>query len=422
MNMGWVDYSRQERETIKELIKMLGETTALDELGVGIIRDSISDLLYPGLSVLHTRAKYYVLIPALFHKALQGNLTTAGEVRRQIDGDQDEIARALRQVIDEQTQTKFKGIIGGRSDRPVKMKPVRIYWNALRTTGILRNPKLSYDDACHLVANYNKNHQNLSVKKAATGANRDDMLGGDAGYVAQQSLDLFTIPCCQGLDEFLQQATLYLTKEEAKYLYQGFLQAPIMKDTLLEYCLQQRKAYQGVSLADMLEILKKDSKVSQKLRDHLTLAVEFADFIYGAYVVYRLMYWDNGGPDADGEQLEYLQEEYADWRARMKQLPSEERLESLWKILALVPGRDHYKASVQQFLRQFNEAVSRNPSKTVCSPQEKKIIREREISCKKDKAKLGKKKYPYQLIHEAPMNYRHYIAQVIIDDIVKGLV
>ena len=63
MQLGWVDYSRQERETIKELLKMLGDSSSLDELGVGIVRDTISDLLYPGKSVLHTRAKYYILIP-----------------------------------------------------------------------------------------------------------------------------------------------------------------------------------------------------------------------------------------------------------------------------------------------------------------------------------------------------------------------
>ena len=62
MQLGWIDYSRQERDTIRELLKILGEPSSVDELGVGIVRDSISDLLYPGTSVLHTRAKYYILI------------------------------------------------------------------------------------------------------------------------------------------------------------------------------------------------------------------------------------------------------------------------------------------------------------------------------------------------------------------------
>ena len=51
MQLGWVDYSRQERETIKELLKVLGDSASLDELGVGIVRDTISDLLYRRMSV-----------------------------------------------------------------------------------------------------------------------------------------------------------------------------------------------------------------------------------------------------------------------------------------------------------------------------------------------------------------------------------
>lgn len=91
MQLGWVDYSREERETIKELLKVLGESGSLDELGVGIVRDSISDLLYPGTSVLHTRAKYYILIPELFKKAMKSGLTTGAEVRNLINTDQDRI-------------------------------------------------------------------------------------------------------------------------------------------------------------------------------------------------------------------------------------------------------------------------------------------------------------------------------------------
>ena len=146
----------------------------MDELGVGIVRDSISDLLYPGTSVLHTRAKYYILVPELFKKAMKSGLTTGSEVRRLIDSDQDAIARALRRAIDEETGTKAAGIIGGRSDRAVKMKPTRIYWNALRTTGILCNPSLSYDDACSAVASYNKKKQNIELKTES------DDEGGDA--------------------------------------------------------------------------------------------------------------------------------------------------------------------------------------------------------------------------------------------------
>ena len=245
MQLGWVDYSREERETIKELLKVLGESGSLDELGVGIVRDSISDLLYPGTSVLHTRAKYYILIPELFKKAMKSGLTTSSEVRNLINTDQDRIARALRRAIDEETGTKAAGIIGGRSDRGVKMKPTRIYWNALRTTEILCNSDMSFDDACSAVAGYNRKTQNIVIKYES----EDD--GGDADDVGAGNFALFTAPCKERIEDYLENPTLHLRKDEADYLRTQFLHVPVMKNTLMEYCLKTKTSYQGVALDDI---------------------------------------------------------------------------------------------------------------------------------------------------------------------------
>ena len=226
MQLGWIDYSRQERDTIKELLKILGEPSSVDELGVGIVRDSISDLLYPGTSVLHTRAKYYILIPELFKKAMKSGLTTMPEVRKLIDSDQDKIARALRRAIDDETGTKASGIIGGRSDRAVKMKPARIYWNAMRTTEMLCHPNLSFDDACAAVASYNRKNQNTSIKYES------DEAGGDAEDAALNGFSLFNTPCKQDIDDYIANPTLHLTKGEAMYLIEQFKRPLIMKNTL----------------------------------------------------------------------------------------------------------------------------------------------------------------------------------------------
>ena len=36
---------------------------ALDELGIGLIRDGFSDLFFPGTSTIQTRAKYFFIVP-----------------------------------------------------------------------------------------------------------------------------------------------------------------------------------------------------------------------------------------------------------------------------------------------------------------------------------------------------------------------
>lgn len=401
MQLGWVDYSRQERETIKELLKVLGEGSSLDELGVGIVRDSISDLLYPGTSVLHTRAKYYVLIPALFQKAKKSNLTTRTEVRRFIDTEQDKIARALRRV---KTGTKEAGIIGGRSDRAVKMKPTRIYWNGLRITGILLNPAMSYDDACSAVASFNKKKQNIELKSES----EDE--GGDASDAGQGSFMIFNTPCKQSIDEFMTKPTLYLTKEEAEYLREQFLQVPVMKNTLMEYCLKTKvKELKGQSFASIHCF----DDMSDSLKYHIELAKEFADFIYGAYIIYNLIFFGNGGDYATDEELKRLETEYSLWKKQTILLPHRE------EILKLVRNHEHYKAALRSFLIDFENAVRDNHSE-ICSIKEKELIKSRERFCKREKSKLGKN-YPYQAIQTVPMSYRHGTGQTIIQDILEGL-
>ena len=310
MQLGWVDYSREERETIKELLKVLGESGSLDELGVGIVRDSISDLLYPGTSVLHTRAKYYILIPELFKKAMKSGFTTGAEVRNLINTDQDKIARALRRAVDEETGTKAAGIIGGRSDRGVKMKPTRIYWNALRTTEILCNGDMSFDDACSAVAGYNSKTQNIVIKYEG----EDD--GGDAYDAGAGNFALFNAPCKESIKDYLDNPTLHLRRDEADYLRSQFLHVPVMKNTLMEYCLKTKTSFEGEALGDI-----PTDDMPEVLRHNLVLATEFANFIYGAYIVYNMMFFENGGENATADVKDRLEEKYKNWKKNTPGLP-----------------------------------------------------------------------------------------------------
>lgn len=403
MQLGWVDYSREERETIKELLKVLGESGSLDELGVGIVRDSISDLLYPGTSVLHTRAKYYILIPELFKKAMKSGFTTGAEVRNLINTDQDRIARALRRAVDEETGTKAAGIIGGRSDRGVKMKPTRIYWNALRTTEILCNGDMSFDDACSAVAGYNSKTQNIVIKYEG----EDD--GGDAYDAGAGNFALFNAPCKESIEDYLDNPTLHLRRDEADYLRSQFLHVPVMKNTLMEYCLKTKTSFEGEALDDI-----PTDDMPEVLRHNLALATEFANFIYGAYIVYNMMFFENGGENATADVQDRLEEKYKNWKKNTPGLPHRD------EILKLVKNHEHYKTAIRDFLTKFESAVKANPS-DICSDEEKRIIRQREQACKSVKAKI-EKDYPFQEIQTAPMNYRHGTGQTIISDILKGMV
>lgn len=61
--LGWLDSSERERRAVLDLLSALDEPGTLDELGIGSIRDSIADTLFPGTSTIQTRARYFLFIP-----------------------------------------------------------------------------------------------------------------------------------------------------------------------------------------------------------------------------------------------------------------------------------------------------------------------------------------------------------------------
>lgn len=63
--IGWIDFSREHRDRVFSVIDMLGESGTVDELGVGVVRDALADWLFPGVSTIQTRPKYFLLIPGL---------------------------------------------------------------------------------------------------------------------------------------------------------------------------------------------------------------------------------------------------------------------------------------------------------------------------------------------------------------------
>ena len=72
-----MDYSEAQRRRMREAIDLLSEKGILDELGVGTIRDAISDALFPGTSTIQTRARYFLFIPWIYREAERLKVSSA---------------------------------------------------------------------------------------------------------------------------------------------------------------------------------------------------------------------------------------------------------------------------------------------------------------------------------------------------------
>ncbi|MBX9951485.1 MAG: hypothetical protein K2Y39_20110, partial [Candidatus Obscuribacterales bacterium] len=62
----WIDLDRDARDRMLHILSMFHEKESRDELGLGAVRDSFADLLFPGTSTIQTRLRYMMFIPWLY--------------------------------------------------------------------------------------------------------------------------------------------------------------------------------------------------------------------------------------------------------------------------------------------------------------------------------------------------------------------
>lgn len=128
--IAWLDTSADEQRRVRELIALFAQPGTLDELGLGQIRDVMSNALFPGTSVLLTRARYFVLVPWAFLST-----RTPGRSAAESRAHADQSQRILIATLQGSGQ---RGVIGAYAGAQVKTLPSTIYWNGLLTFGILR--------------------------------------------------------------------------------------------------------------------------------------------------------------------------------------------------------------------------------------------------------------------------------------------
>ena len=134
--VNWLDTTAEEQRVARELIALFSQTESRDELGIGQIRDAFSDSLFPGTSVIQTRARYFLFVPWAYRDGMAAGVS--GE-RRRARGERQErqLIATLLKARDGGEALDLSGLIGLRAGTAVKTLPSTIYWGALYRYGIL---------------------------------------------------------------------------------------------------------------------------------------------------------------------------------------------------------------------------------------------------------------------------------------------
>lgn len=127
--ISWLDASTEENSKMRELVKLFGTPETTDDLGMGQLRDAISNSLFPGTSVLHLGARYMLLVPWAYQ--------TAHRSTRNPDDLRKRAEESERQLIVRLKERGEESYIGRDAGRNVMQLPSAAYWTALRTYGIV---------------------------------------------------------------------------------------------------------------------------------------------------------------------------------------------------------------------------------------------------------------------------------------------
>lgn len=298
MQLGWVDFSREDREKVLDVMNLLQEQGAVDEIGIGLVRDAFANLFFPGTSTVQTVAKYFLIVPYILKEATEGRYgNDLNKILRKID--MEEKACGIRLM---ENCPGEDGIIGRRvlPKNWVARKPSSIYWNGIRTYGIctqdLTIPELL---KASIILQAQKKTSTLGNKGDDTAdSERDDV---DAGR--DFATQLFSVPDDYYAD-WRENLSVHLTATEAAFLRK--MTETSVPTSLLGYLLRNSI---DVTKYDSFEAIYEDlgDAVPADLARIMKLACDFNRLVYAARVRYNYIL-SNGQNEDAAEEWAYIEE------------------------------------------------------------------------------------------------------------------
>lgn len=389
MKLGYIHFDRAEQKKYMAVINRLSLGGAIDELGVGRIRDYYSDAMFPGISSLHQHAKYFVLLPLLYKKAITYKYNRLQDVRPQIV----RLEKELTEVLYNNSTTKT-GITGsefiGKKDY-VRYDPTYIYATGLSKFGILLCDSLE-----EMIYAASKKYHDRPVKLHAS-----DDEDGDSNdlYNAYQ----FCITPTDLGYNWEKESSLELTKGEAEFLIKHITGSKVCQGSLLVHIINNRIDLNDTKTFESF-IEKYAAELPKELAITTTNAMYFAKLVDGLFLRYNYLF--------SGKTDEKKLEEFNNWVVNDFRRYSDKMMTSISDISINDNG------SIRFCSRAIQAIVCSDYSELDALIEN----RERCIKGKRRKIKNDAHEYsPKSPIHNYTIQFRWETVRILIGEIYKGL-
>lgn len=405
MQIGYITFNSEERQRVMKVLQMVRDQNAIDELGLGRIRDAFANEMFPGMSTLQRRAKYFAVLPSLYHEATKMNYRNPQEVRKQIIHWEIRLTEMLINgcgISDE----KMTGITGSSTleaakrdeTKYVKYDPTYIYQNGMRLYGMIRGnvslEKLIFDQSV-LRKKYPERYTNLD-----TSSDAEEQFGIKQVFVT----------CGEAYDfENGDKLPIQLTYKEAAFLKNHIETSHNSKDSLLAYLLKNE-----IDVKPYFADFEKTKSIMDNLPEHFQrqykLALHFSNWAKYMHLRYRYLF------ALGNDNIE----DTCFWKEQIQELLNghNEILDSrrMYEVLQYVDNLI-LEPTIKQFCMEAAILLSENKQKEL-----DELIKKREKRIKGNRHKIDNPKYiNYSMGTPSTMSFRwNEIVYQVITDIRNG--
>lgn len=125
----WLDLTVSDRDRMRKVLDLFNEQGTVDEMGLGRLRDALSEALFPGTSTIQTRLRYVLFVPWIYRQ-LEARRVAASSVSEQLRKAELDLIGPLLE------NGRSQGVIGERARGSLARQPSSVYWTALVRWGL----------------------------------------------------------------------------------------------------------------------------------------------------------------------------------------------------------------------------------------------------------------------------------------------
>ncbi len=389
--LSWIDHDPAERERMQRILALFQERDTRDELGLGAIRDSFADQLFPGTSTIQTRLRYMLFVPWIYQRIEREHVAServAGVARHR------ELALTPALI-----PSGDFGIFGRTAGGTLKRLPSSVYWAGMATWGILRFPGPQ--------SQYHRSLDEIYRVRRAARSRADEDLDGSGTFETWHP----KLPEPPG--DFPNAVDFALTVEEAGFLRDRI--ATTHPRSLLAFLVVHARPA-STDFPWMHPDFATFPLDGQELLEHARC---FSESMEGAAILYNLMLAERAEqPDL----IEQHRRGLAEWSGRID-LDAIGRwdLDRFW---VLASGTRHTITNrARQFVTGWIDALRRHRDGVVDAHDPRSLVRRRETMLKGGRSRFTNERALEQWGGYAglsPMNFRWATVSTFLSDLASS--